>query len=292
VQYLPFGLCRFSQGTLGTTKLFTGQRLDSTGLYYYDARYYDATIGRFISPDTEGVDYTNPQSLNRYTYCLNNPLNRNDPTGNWSWKTFLKVATIVVAVIAVVAVAIVAPALVAALAPALAAPITAAITGVATGASAYTATIIVTNTIKEQAPLAGWNAVDCATAAAGNAILGYGTSIISSALTSAATSTATSAPPDKLYHYTNVGNIIRTQGLNPYSGVTWATNSVNLDFQTAQTGLNMNKLPTGVVSIDVYKALQSGATLSGPSQVLGPNGLPTGLLEWTFDGYIPPWAIK
>jgi RHS repeat-associated protein len=32
-----------------TDKLFTGQRLDQTGLYFYNARYYDATIERFIS---------------------------------------------------------------------------------------------------------------------------------------------------------------------------------------------------------------------------------------------------
>ena len=32
-------------------RLFTGQRLDDTGLYYYNARYYDPTIGRFINPD-------------------------------------------------------------------------------------------------------------------------------------------------------------------------------------------------------------------------------------------------
>jgi len=31
-------------GTLDTDKLFTGQRLDQTGLYFYNSRYYDATI--------------------------------------------------------------------------------------------------------------------------------------------------------------------------------------------------------------------------------------------------------
>jgi len=30
-----------------------------------------------------GQNLANPQSLNRYTYCLNNPLNSNDPTGHW-----------------------------------------------------------------------------------------------------------------------------------------------------------------------------------------------------------------
>jgi RHS repeat-associated protein len=61
--------------------LFTGQRLDGTGLYYYNARYYDPTIGRFISPDTVVQSPANPQTLNRYSYCLNNPLKYTDPSG-------------------------------------------------------------------------------------------------------------------------------------------------------------------------------------------------------------------
>ncbi len=76
-----YGDCRNSQGDLGTDKLFTGQRLDDTGLYYYGARYYDPTIGRFISPDTIVQNPANPQSLNRYSYVLNNPLKYVDPTG-------------------------------------------------------------------------------------------------------------------------------------------------------------------------------------------------------------------
>ncbi len=82
IKYFPFGVCRNSQGNLDTDKLFTGQRLDDTGLYYYNARYYDATIGRFISPDTMIQDPSNPQTLNRYSYCLNNPLKYTDPSGH------------------------------------------------------------------------------------------------------------------------------------------------------------------------------------------------------------------
>jgi RHS repeat-associated protein len=78
-----FGDCRFSQGTLATDRLFTGQRLDDTGLYYYGARYYDATIGRFISADTVTPNLTNPQALNRYSYALNNPLKYIDPSGHY-----------------------------------------------------------------------------------------------------------------------------------------------------------------------------------------------------------------
>ncbi|MDY6833274.1 MAG: RHS repeat-associated core domain-containing protein [Chloroflexota bacterium] len=84
VEYFPFGEIRSEIGLLDTDKLFTGQRLDGTGLYYYNARYYDPTIGRFISADTIVPDWTNPQSLNRYSYCLNNPLRYTDPSGNMS----------------------------------------------------------------------------------------------------------------------------------------------------------------------------------------------------------------
>jgi RHS repeat-associated protein len=82
IKYFPFGDCRNSTGAISTDKLFTGQRLDSTGLYYYGARYYDASIGRFISPDTIVPSPANPQSLNRYSYCLNNPLKYVDPSGH------------------------------------------------------------------------------------------------------------------------------------------------------------------------------------------------------------------
>ena len=80
MKYLPFGLTQ--TGSVNTTKEFTGQRLDSTGLYYYNARYYDPQIGRFISADTVVQNPANPQTLNRYSYCINNPLKYIDPSGH------------------------------------------------------------------------------------------------------------------------------------------------------------------------------------------------------------------
>ncbi|MBN1162112.1 MAG: RHS repeat-associated core domain-containing protein [Dehalococcoidales bacterium] len=80
MKYLPFG--EIIMGNVPTDKKFTGQRLDATGLYYYGARYYDVTIGRFISADTVIQSFINPQSLNRYSYTFNNPLRYIDPSGN------------------------------------------------------------------------------------------------------------------------------------------------------------------------------------------------------------------
>ncbi|MEN8615485.1 RHS repeat-associated core domain-containing protein, partial [Dehalogenimonas sp. THU2] len=79
----PYGATR--TGSVPTDEKFTGQRLDSTGLYYYGARYYDPAIGRFISADTIVPDFMNPQAFNRYSYCYNNPLKYTDPTGHWTF---------------------------------------------------------------------------------------------------------------------------------------------------------------------------------------------------------------
>jgi len=47
-----------------------------------NARYYDPELGRFIQADTTIPDLSNPQSYNRYSYCVNNPLRYTDPTGH------------------------------------------------------------------------------------------------------------------------------------------------------------------------------------------------------------------
>ncbi|MBC7264517.1 MAG: RHS repeat-associated core domain-containing protein [Chloroflexi bacterium] len=80
IRYYPYGTTR--SGAVATAYKFTGQRLDdSTGLYFYGARYYDAALGRFIQADTIVPQPGNPQALNRYSYVLNNPLRYVDPTG-------------------------------------------------------------------------------------------------------------------------------------------------------------------------------------------------------------------
>jgi RHS repeat-associated protein len=82
-EYVPFGSQRSHSGTNTSDYKYTDQELDAeNGLYNYNARLYDTFIGRFISPDTIVPDTYNPQSLNRYSYCLNNPLIYVDPSGH------------------------------------------------------------------------------------------------------------------------------------------------------------------------------------------------------------------
>ncbi len=79
--YYAFGGIR--SGSAPTDFGFTGQRKDaSANLMYYNARYYDTTLGRFVSADSLVPDRKNPQSLNRYSYVYNNPLKYNDPSGH------------------------------------------------------------------------------------------------------------------------------------------------------------------------------------------------------------------
>ncbi len=55
-----------------------------TGLYYLNSRYYDPETGRFISPDDVDVlsdTLTQPNGLNLYAYCYNNPVMMTDPDG-------------------------------------------------------------------------------------------------------------------------------------------------------------------------------------------------------------------
>ena len=78
--YGPYGASRYTTGTLPTSIGFTGQRADSvTGLDYYNARYYDPTVGQFLSVD--GVQ-GNAQGMDPYAYVGGNPESRTDPTGN------------------------------------------------------------------------------------------------------------------------------------------------------------------------------------------------------------------
>ena len=88
VAYAPFGETYNEAGT--PDRSFTGQDQDvvsgsaGSGVYDFLFRKYDPSAGRWLSPDPSGwgaVSLSAPQSLNRYAYVQNNPMQAVDPTG-------------------------------------------------------------------------------------------------------------------------------------------------------------------------------------------------------------------
>ena len=73
-----------AQSTVGNSYLFTGREFEpEISLYYYRFRFYDPTIGRFLSADPSGFS---EGDLNLYGYAKNNPVNVVDSFGlflNW-----------------------------------------------------------------------------------------------------------------------------------------------------------------------------------------------------------------
>lgn len=78
--YSPYG--EIISGGQKTRYSYTGQEYDSVlGDYDYKARRYEASLARFLQPDVLLSNVYNPQSLNRYSYALNNPYKYYDKSG-------------------------------------------------------------------------------------------------------------------------------------------------------------------------------------------------------------------
>lgn len=77
--YTPYGQTSLLSGNSANPYQYTGRENDGTGLYYYRARYYNPTMGRFLAEDPlEFADGANP-----YAYVGGNPVNFTDPYGLW-----------------------------------------------------------------------------------------------------------------------------------------------------------------------------------------------------------------
>lgn len=91
--HLPFGRPLDAESTTtGNHKRFTSyDRSARTGLDYAVNRTYDSKQGRFTQVDPIGMSAAsavNPQTLNMYTYCGNDPINYVDPSGLFFGKLF------------------------------------------------------------------------------------------------------------------------------------------------------------------------------------------------------------
>jgi RHS repeat-associated protein len=79
----PWGALWTSAGDTEFDEHFAGfTQIDGLAMIYpTPARRYAPPLGRWLTPDPMGGDLTNPQSLNRYAYALNNPETLTDPLG-------------------------------------------------------------------------------------------------------------------------------------------------------------------------------------------------------------------
>jgi len=76
--YDVFGSLRSETGTGENNYLFTGRDLDrDLGIYYYRNRWYDPSVGRFVTKDPIGMS----GGENYYNYVDSNPINWTDPSG-------------------------------------------------------------------------------------------------------------------------------------------------------------------------------------------------------------------
>ena len=104
LEYFPFGETWIHQHTNTNQRLaynFTGKELDeSTGFYYFGARYFDPRANIWISPDPILGDYVagqinggvfSPENLGLFSYTFNNPVKFTDPdgrAGKWADGTY------------------------------------------------------------------------------------------------------------------------------------------------------------------------------------------------------------
>ncbi|WP_161487801.1 RHS repeat-associated core domain-containing protein, partial [Rhodanobacter sp. FW104-R8] len=78
--YAPYG--SQAMGAAPNGPGYTGHVNDpDTGLVYMQARYYDPSVGRFLSVDPARPAAGNSFNFNRYDYANNNPINHTDPDG-------------------------------------------------------------------------------------------------------------------------------------------------------------------------------------------------------------------
>jgi len=77
------------------SRISEGEYLNLFGLINLNWPLYDTVVARFLSPDPYIQSIDNAQSLNRYSYCLNNPLKYTDPSGYSMIMTLSKIGILI-----------------------------------------------------------------------------------------------------------------------------------------------------------------------------------------------------
>ncbi|OQY23170.1 MAG: hypothetical protein B6I35_04330 [Anaerolineaceae bacterium 4572_32.2] len=88
--YSPFGVPTYAAGQSAGSFGFAREQYDpstgsgragASGLIFLRAHYYDPSVGRFLTRDTYPALAPAPQSLHRYVYCGNDPVNPSTGSG-------------------------------------------------------------------------------------------------------------------------------------------------------------------------------------------------------------------
>ena len=147
---------------------FTGYQMDGAGgLYFAQARRYDAGAGRFVSEDFLKGHIAVPYTMNHYNYCWNRPMDLVDLNGMWpSWSDIgngiKKAASSVGEFVSEHKEAIIATAgaVIAVTAMAALTVVTGGLAGPVIAGAVVGAGINATGTVAEQVIEGGWNNID------------------------------------------------------------------------------------------------------------------------------------
>ncbi len=86
----------FTSGNAATKLLYSGEYYDSTAAQYYlRARWYNPANGRFNRMDPFAGNSQDPQTLHKYLYVHNNPINNIDPSGEFTTIQIMTVGAII-----------------------------------------------------------------------------------------------------------------------------------------------------------------------------------------------------
>jgi len=99
--YDPYGVI-LNTGTNSVTNPFQyegGYFESSTGLVKFGTRYYNPNLGRWTQQDSASGSLSHPDTLNRYLYVGEDPVNQVDPSGKDIFECALAIALLIVGII-------------------------------------------------------------------------------------------------------------------------------------------------------------------------------------------------